>query len=134
MNLILKEDNIFEFFIETLDDLWVLSQFIVPDDKLYGKTERKVKIGSETNYKVTKKLIYVELLVKNIKFESNVLRTTGEILNETEFTSVGASHSLSFKIGDKIKIEKKNVLKFEKKLIENAINSKKSLNLLVLLD
>lgn len=134
MNLIARTANTFEFFIETLDDLWVLSQFIIQDDKLYATTERKVKIGTDINYKVVKKLIFVELLVKQVKFESDTLRAAGEIQNETEFTAKGASHTLTFKIGDKIKIEKKELLKFEKKLIDNACNTKKSTNLLILLD
>jgi len=134
MILIDRNNFDFEFLVETLDDLWVLSQVINPQDKLYGTTERKVKIGSETNYKIVKKLIFVELLVRQVKFENEVLRVTGEIQNETEFTAKGASHTLKFGLGDKLKITKKELLKFEDKLINNAINSKKSHNLLVLLD
>lgn len=134
MNLISKEGNIYEFLIETLDDLWILSQFIVPNDKIFGTTERKIKIGSETNYKIVKKIIYVELIANSIKFENEVLRITGPIQNETEFTAIGASHSLKYNLGDKIKIQKLNILKFEEKLIKNAIESKNSHNLLVLFD
>ena len=134
MNLIERETNNFEFLIETLDDLWVLSQFIVQNDRLFATTERKVKIGSETNYKVVKKLIFVELLVKQAKFENETLRVTGEIQNETEFTATGASHTLSFSPGDKIKLYKPSILKFEEKLIDNACKSKNSMNLLILLD
>jgi len=134
MNLINRENNTFEFLIETLDDLWTLSQFIVPDDTLEGKTERKVKIGTETNYKVVRKLIYIKLLTKSVKFENETLRITGEIQNETEFTSVGHSHTLSFSIGDKILITKKDILKFEEKLIKNACDTKNTHNLLILTD
>ncbi|MDA3854799.1 MAG: hypothetical protein PF569_00970 [Candidatus Woesearchaeota archaeon] len=134
MNIISRDNFKFEFLIETLDDLWILSQFIIPLDKVSGKTERKVKIGSETNYKVVKKLIFVELKINTVKFENEQLRLTGIIQNETEFTAVGATHTLSYSLGDKIEIKKTSILKFEEKLIKNAIESKNSHNLLVLLD
>lgn len=134
MNLISRENNNFEILVETLDDLWILSQFIKQNDRLFGTTERKVKIGSDVNYKVVKKLIFVELSVTGVKYENDILRVAGKIQNETEFTAVGASHSLTFKLGDKIKFEKKDILKYEEKLIKNAINSKNSHNLLILLD
>lgn len=134
MNLINKEATNYEFLIETLDDLWVLSQFIVPGDRIFGRAERKVKIGSETNYKVVKKLIFVELKTTNIKFENETLRITGEIQNETEFTAIGASHTLTYSPGDKINLQKLSLLKFEEKMLNNALKSKKALNLLVLLD
>ena len=133
--ILIERNNLnFEFLIETLDDMWILSQVLNPNDKLYATTERKVKIGNETNYKIVKKLIFVELLVRQVKFENEVLRVTGEIQNETEFTAKGASHTLKFNLGDKIKIAKKELFKFEEKMINNAIDSKKSHNLLVLLD
>ncbi|MFW6285698.1 MAG: hypothetical protein ACOC16_00845 [Nanoarchaeota archaeon] len=134
MKLLEKKDNNYEFLIETLDDLWILSQYINVDDKIFGKAQRKVKIGSETNYKVSKKNIFVELLVKQVKFENKQLRIIGEIQNETQFTTIGMSQSLSYNLSDKIKLEKNTVLKYQKKLIENTIKSKNSYNLVVLLD
>ncbi len=133
MQLINKSKLNFELRIETLDDLWVLSQFIVDSDKVYATTERKVKIGDDRTKQI-KKLIFIELLVKKANFESETLRVTGEIQNETEFTSIGQSHTLSFNINDKIKIEKNSLLKFEEEMLKNSIESKKSHNLLVLMD
>lgn len=134
MRLIERAGLNFELMIETLEDLWVLSQFIVPTDKIFATTERKVKIGSGDKAKQVKKIIFVELDVSKTNFESSVLRVSGEICNETEFTAVGQAHSLNFSVNDKIKILKKSVLKFEEKLLDNAINSKKSKNFLVLFD
>lgn len=134
MNLLERDNNIFEFLIETLDDLWILSQIIGPEDKLFGTTIRKIKIGGENNYKVVQKLIFVELLIKQVKFENETLRVSGEIQNETEFTPRGANHTLKFGLGDKIKLEKKIVLNYDEKLIKQAIETKKSHNLVVLFD
>jgi len=133
MQLINKSGLEFELRIESLDDLWVLSQFIVPDDKVFSTTERKVKIGSDSSKQV-KKIIFVDLKVRKAVFESSILRVSGDICNETEFTAVGQSHSLSFGINDNIKVLKTSLLKFEEKLLKSAIESKKSKNLLVLLD
>ena len=134
MQVLEKKGLNFELRIETLEDLWVLSQFITPSDKIFATTERKVKIGSGDKTKQIKKIIFVELDVKKTNFESSVLRVAGTICNETEFTTVGQAHSLSFGVNDKLKILKKSVLKFEEKLLDNAVNSKKSKNFLVLFD
>ncbi len=134
MNLIDLQGYEYEFFIETLDDLWVLSNFINPNDFIFAKTERKVKIGSETAYKVVRKLIFVELLVKNVIYSVNTLKISGEIQNETEYTSKGSSHTLSFTTSDKIRIKKSNILKYEEDMIKKSLNDKKEHNLCILLD
>ena len=133
MRLIEQSKSIFELSVESLEDLWVLSQFIEPNDVIYALTERKVKIGND-NAKQVKKLIRVDLSAKKVAFESDVLRISGEILNETEFTAVGQSHSLTFKVNDSIKIEKKNPLNYEKQMLENSLKSKKTKNMIILLD
>lgn len=133
MQLIEQNNSIYELRIETLEDLWVLSQFIVPNDKVFATTERKVKLGDDRSKQI-KKIIKVDLLVKKTNFDNDTLRVSGEIQNETEFTAIGQAHSLSFNINDKIKFEKASVLKFEEEMLKNAIESKKSQNLLVLMD
>ncbi len=134
MNIIGKTNAEYELLIETLDDLWVLSQIINTNDRVFGKTERKIKIGSETNYKVTTKTIYVDLLVDKVKFEDERLKILGKIQNENEYAAIGSAQTLNYNAGDKIKFEKKNMLKFEQKLLDNAVKSKKSQNLLILFD
>lgn len=134
MQLVKREGFFFELRPENLEDLWLLSQFISPNDRLMARTERKVKVGSETNPKQVKKLIFIELKVSKTVFEHETLRVTGEIQNETEFTSVGSTHTLSFAPGDLLELEKHSLLKVEEKMLENALKSKKSMNLLVVLD
>lgn len=134
MQLLDKDNLIFELRSEVLDDLWVLSQFIVPGDLVFATTERKVKIGGENSTKQVTKLIFVELLVTKSSFESENLRVSGEIQNETEFTTKGQAHTLTFRINDKIKVQKSQLLKFEQKMLDNSLESKKSKNFLVLFD
>lgn len=134
MQLLNRENLKFEILPESLDDLWVLSSFIVPEDIICGKAERKIKIGTGDNYKVTRKLIYVELEVTSAKFENDTLRVQGKILNENEFAPIGSVQSLSYNITDKIEIKKRALLNYEEKILENSIKSKKSTNLLIVLD
>ncbi|MCA9459360.1 MAG: pelota family protein [Nanoarchaeota archaeon] len=134
MHLIEKNNLDYELKIETLDDLWILSQFIAPSDMIFGTTIRKVKLGGENSTKQVSKIIFVELLVKKVVFENDTLRVSGEIQNETEFTAIGQSHTLSYGVNDKIKITKKSLLKFEEKILDNSLKSKKTHNLLVLFD
>lgn len=134
MQLLSKDVSNYEIRPESLEDLWVLSQFLAPEDTIFATTERKIKVGNENNPKITKKLIFVELLVKKVVFENEVLRVSGEIQNETEFTAVGSSHTITFEVNDNVKVNKKSILKFEENMLNDAIKSKKSLNFLVLFD
>lgn len=134
MHLIEKKGLEYELKIDTLDDLWILSQFIVPNDTIFSTTIRKVKIGNENSTKQVQKVIFVELKVKKTNFEHETLKISGEIQNETEFTAIGQSHTLNFNLNDKIKIKKNSLLKYEQKLLKSSLDSKKSFNLLVLLD
>lgn len=133
MHIISNEGLEFELKIENLEDLWVLSEFILPEDRIFATTQRKVKIGNDKTKQVTK-IIFVDLKVTKTSFETQTLRITGEIQNETEFTAQGQTHTLNFTPNDSIKIKKNQLLSYEKKLLEKAINSKSSKNLLVLLD
>lgn len=129
-----KVGNLYELRADNLEDLWLLSQFISPGDDVFASDERKIKVGSENNPKITKKIIKVELRVRKTSFENEVLRVSGEITNETEFTSIGSSHTLTFKVNDNIKVLKCRVLKFEEKMLKTAIESKKTTNFIALFD
>ena len=134
MQILNKTKSNFELRIETLDDLWILSQIIAENDKVYGTAERKVKIGSSDNAKQVRKLFKVELLITKITFTGKELRVSGNIQNENEFTQIGENHTLTYCPNETINLEKSNLLLFQKKLLDKAVNSKKSMNLLVLFD
>ncbi len=134
MQILNKNKSNFELRIESLDDLWILSQIISSNDKVFGTAERKVKVGAGENAKQVRKLFNVELLITKVVFTSKQLRISGNIQNETEFTSIGESHTLTYLCDEVIKFEKLSMLVFQKKLLEKAVSSKKSKNLLVLFD
>ncbi len=133
MQLIERRGLSFELRPTNLEDLWILSQFIAPQDRIGASTQRKVNVGKDKSKQVTK-IIFVDLLVSKVQFESNVLRVSGEIQNETEFTAIGQSHTLTFQVGDTLKLNKTQLLKTEEKLLKKALESKEQHNLLVLLD
>lgn len=134
MQILNKKNFSYELRIETLDDLWILSQIIASNDKVFGTAERKVKIGASDNAKQVRKLFNVELIITKVTFTSKQLRITGNIQNETEFTSIGESHTLTYLPNETINFEKQSMLSFHKKLLDKAVNSKKSMNFLVLFD
>ena len=133
MYILNKTQNDFELKIETIDDLWILSEFISPNDVIFSTTQRKVKIGNEKTKQISK-IIFVELKVKKALFNLTRLKISGEILNETEFTSIGQSQTLNFSVNDKIKIRKDLILKYHLRLLNNSVNSKHNKSLLILLD
>ena len=65
--------------------MWVLSQFINENDKVFASTKRKVKIGGDASTKQVTKIIFTELLVKKTSFENETLKVTGQIQNESDF-------------------------------------------------
>lgn len=133
MEIISNNNLEYELKIISLDDLWVLSEFIQQDDIIFSSTQRKVKIGNDKTKQVTK-IIFIELKVLRTIFENSALRITGEIQNETQYTSIGQSHTLTFNPNDIIKLKKTQLLEFEKKLLENSLKNKLTQNLLIILD
>ena len=133
MNLISKENNLYELKAEHLEDLWTLSEIISPESIVYSSTKRKVALGNDKTKQITK-IIFVELKVQKTSFENDILRISGEIQNETEFTAVGQAHTLSFNVNDTIKFKKDKFLKYEQNMLDKSIESKQTQNLLILLD
>ena len=133
MKIVSFKKNCFVLKILNLEDLWILTQFIAPEDVVYGKDRRKVTVG-DFRVKQVVKMIYVELCVRRAVFEDGVLKVLGEMLNDTEFTAKGSSHTLNFKVGDVVKVEKEEVLDFEKQLIESSQEVGGQENFLLLID
>jgi stalled ribosome rescue protein Dom34 len=132
MLLINKEKNdIYEIKINSLDDLFILSQIFSKGDEIYSKQTRKIKIGE----KQTTKTLFFEIKITDTNLENDTLKINGTILNETQFTQIGQFQSINLNIGNIFKF-KKNIpfLEFEKKLFEKQITSKQNLNFLVLFD
>ena len=109
MEILKKEKNKFVLKISNLEDLWILTQFVVPENVIYAKDKRKVSIGTDRTKQVIK-LIPIHLKVKKTNFENNTLKVLGELQNQTEFTAKNSSHTLNFRVGDIIEIQKQELL------------------------
>ena len=130
MKLLNKDKNIFEVKIESLDDLYHLSLILGEGNIIFEKSKRKIK----TNDKIITKVFNFEIETLKITLRNLDLRIQGKILNETQFTSIGQSHSLIFEEGDILKFEKNYFTSFEKKLFDKIVKEVQNKNLLLIFD
>ena len=137
MKLIREENSSKSYLIEHFDDLWSLSKFIAQGDIICSKTQRKVALGGDKKKQVTK-IMYVELKVKKVELSSTHLKLLGEILNENEFTKVGAHHSLSYEVGESIEFLENTFsnkrTKYAQKIFDDALQTSKNKFIIVLCD
>ena len=110
MNILKKylRNGEIKFQIASEEDLWHLSHIINGTDLVKGSTERKVKIGDETNFKVVRKHVFLVLEVEKVEYEpeNNALRVLGRIKEGPDDVSIGSYHSFSLEINDTISIVK----------------------------
>ncbi len=112
------------------EDLWHLSHLVELDDLVRGQTERKIKIGSEDNFKVVRKKVYLKLAVIKVEYvpENNALRILGVIREGPEDISLGSHHSFNLEVNDVITIQKEAWANYQIKRLKDAtIQRKKSL-------
>ena len=121
--------------INNLDDLWYLSQVIDPNDLVSGSTERKIKIGqdSDRNIKVVRKKVFLELKVEKIELKET-LRVLGTITNGPDDVSFGSHHSFDLGENDVITITKETWFKFQLDKIKEATEEKRSNILIIAFD
>ncbi len=123
--------------ITDLEDLWHLSQVILPGDLIQGRSVRKVKIetGSEKAV-VSKKTIIVKIDVEKISFDKSLesLRLNGKIVNEVDDVPKGSYHSLDVGLNDMIDINKEEFLDYQIKYLKEASSGKKAKILMIVLD
>ena len=127
------------YLIEHFDDLWILSKFITSGDIICSKTQRKVAFAaSGDKKKQVTKIMYVEILVKKVELTHNTIRILGEILNENEFTKVGAHHSLTYEISDTVEFKllsfENKRTKYVEKLFQDSLSNTKHKFIVVLCD
>ncbi|NQV08799.1 mRNA surveillance protein pelota [Candidatus Woesearchaeota archaeon] len=124
--------------VENLDDLWYLSQIIDISDKIQGKTERKLKIGGETDrtQKTVRKIIFVLLDIERVEFSkhSNTLRVSGVVSEGTEDVQRGSHHTFNIEINTIFSLIKKEWLQFQIDRIKEASNPKVSNLMICILD
>ena len=124
--------------VQSLDDLWHLSQVIDSGDRVKARTIRKIKLGREKGEErktaFVKKHVTITVEVENMEFHkySNILRLSGRVAEGTEDIPVGVYHTINVEEGAKLKIIKNHWLKFQIEKLKEAA-SEKELKILVCL-
>ncbi|PIY60137.1 mRNA surveillance protein Pelota, partial [Candidatus Woesearchaeota archaeon CG_4_10_14_0_8_um_filter_47_5] len=110
--------------VETLDDLWYLSELIEKGDIVKGKTVRKIKLGKETDRdaKVVKKTVFLSIRVAGTEFHefSDVLRVGGTVTEGPDDVARGTHHTFSLSPGSAITLEKPKWYEFHLQKLEDA--------------
>ena len=132
MDILKKDFKTGEVTIRITDeeDLWHLSHLVEPEDIIRGQTERKIKIGSEENFKVVRKKVFLKLEAKKTEYvpENNSLRILGTIKEGPDDIPLGSHHSFNLEINDIVSIKKESWSNFQiKRLQESTIPRKRSL-------
>ena len=110
--------------VQSIDDMWYLSQVIEPGDIVKGKTLRKIKLGDEgaRKAKSEKKSVFMMLKVEKVEFHkySDVLRVSGTILEGPEDIAKGTYHTFSLEEGSKITLIKEKWLAYQLERLKEA--------------
>lgn len=110
--------------VESLDDLWYLSQIIQEGDLVTSKTTRRVKsrdgrVGSDERRTFT-----LGVRVEKVDFREDSLRLLGMIEEGPEdFVALGSYHSLSVEVDDVLTIKKEIWFESDLLRLEEAVRS-----------
>ena len=121
---------------ESLDDLWHLEKIIDKEDILFGSTDRKIKPSKEGE-KAERIKLFIELKVIDAHFQefSENLRVNGIIMSgkPEEFVEIKSHQSLELVVGEKVKLQKKELKKWQIDRIKKAEKTSATAKLLVVL-
>jgi len=124
--------------LQTLDDLWYLSNIIDPGDKVQGKTLRKIKVSGfeEKSKESSKRPVFIAVEVEKVEFSkySNVLRVSGIIREAPEDVPLGDHHTFNLEENSIITIIKDEWLKYQLDKLKEAASEQKSSILIVVHD
>ncbi len=119
--------------VQTLDDLWYLSQIIEPGDLIKGRTLRKIQAKSkeERSSEAVKKPIWIILSTEKVEFHkySNILRVSG-LITEAPEDVPKAHHTFNFEEGTIATIIKERWFNYQLDRIKEAA-SKKTLHTII---
>ena len=110
------------FRVDRDEDCWYLQQIIEAGDTLKGRTERKIKVGSEGAQKNVRKKMVLEIRVEKVDFEPDTLslRVGGRIRSGPEDVSIGTYHSFSIKPGNTLTLRKQRLTQYTYKKLREA--------------
>jgi len=114
--------------VESLDDLWYLSNIVDKGDLVRGQTTRKIKLGDkdDRNVKIIKKKINLTIEVEKVEFHkfSNMLRINGITKEGPDDIPLGSYHTISVEENTILKIIKPQWLKYQIEKIKEATETK----------
>ncbi len=117
-----RKENVLEIVPDSLDDLWHLEKIIEKGDLVSGHTNRKIK-GKNEGDEARRINLFLKLQVENVEFDKFFgLRVNGIILegHPEEFIEQKAYHTLEIAVGEKIKIQKKELKNYQIERLEKA--------------
>ncbi len=115
------------------EDLWYLSHTIDQGDLIRGRTERKIKVGSDENAKTIRKPVHLKIKTEKTEYEpqNNSLRVLGTITEGPDDVPLGSHHSFNLETNDEISIQKEYWPKYQLKKLEEAEKEKNKILLVV---
>ena len=138
MKILHFQKNDTKVIVETLDDLWYLSNIIDSGDHVGGRTFRKIKIGSseDRSQKIVKKPVFLKIDVEKVEFHkySDILRVSGKVLEGKEDIPKGSYHTFNVEENTTITITKPEWFKYQRQKLEEASKEKKPDTLICVFD
>ena len=115
-----------EIKVESLDDLWVCYNIILPGDFLSARTTRRIKKkgSDEDSDKGERRPIFLEIQVEKVAYHSfaNRLRVTGKITTgPQDLISLGDYHTINVEVGTRFKLRKDFWPKYMLKRLQKAV-------------
>ena len=131
------QEGIVTLVPETIDDLYVLYNVILPGDKVKARTYRRVRINADEEGRADKGervSMILTLDVEEAKFHefANRLRVKGKIIEGPEdLISYGTYHTINIETGTLVTIIKESWTKLERDRIEEAVKKTGSAKILI---
>jgi len=111
--------------IESLDDLWYLSQIVAPGDIVRSKTQRRIKDGPDKRSSGgERKTIMLAVSVERTEFkpETKVLRIAGTIeAGPEDLVSMGSHHTFNVDADSILTIQKDRLTKADLDIASEAV-------------
>lgn len=127
-----------KILVDSIDDLWYISNVIDKGDFVKGQTIRKIKLGGEEDRKsnIIKKKIFLKIKVENVEFHkySNILRVSGTIMEGPEDVTRGSYHTFNVEENTAFTIEKQHWPDFQIKRLREASHEKSAKILICIMD
>ncbi|MBU0980613.1 MAG: mRNA surveillance protein pelota [Nanoarchaeota archaeon] len=122
--------------VEDQDDLWYLSQIIMPKDIAKSSTLRKIRLGGEDDRsaRIIKKRVYLSIEVEKVEFSGSSLRVLGVITDGPDDIPKGSHHSFSLEPGSRITLIKEEWLRLHLEKLDEACKTESRVMLICIFD